>query len=1307
MIDFRFANPEWIHGLWGVLFIVALLMMLEWRGRTILERFLSEKMQWRLAHRVSSTRRWGTIVLFGVAMVLLVGALMRPQWGATKQATVRVESQIMVCLDLSKSMLAEDVAPNRLERAKVELDSLFGLMEEGQQAGLIGFAGKATVMCPLTTDLGFLRMVLAEAYPRSIGLGGTKIGEALSKAVRGFGEAGDMNRLILLITDGEDHDSFPMEVAERAREKGIKIVCIGFGDEAGSKIEVTHPRTGVRSFIKDRDGQDVVSYLNGEMLRDIALKTEGAYVPAGTGALDLDSIYEGHIRSFLEGKLTDEERLVRNEIYQWPLFGAILMLLAAWFCSVPFRLRERAAWAAGRGVEQVGPKVALLLGLICGGLLSDAEAWASVVQTSGVQKRQPLFLQTHYSQTRCRYPQTTAEEPDENSQQDVIESSSDELEKKNRSSDEDVIPDEIDPREAYNQALPYIQTDPDRAEKWLNHARRDAGADGEIRFRALYNLGWVSVHRADGLLEKEPKQALVHLEQAVNRFREAIRVRPESQDARYNLEVVSRRVLELTDALNKQDPKKLEARLDELIQQIRDHSATIQNQAQSAGALDRNVSEETRQPYRQLGVTQRQLISDVEQFANEARQQVDAIQVKPEQEQTEQERVQAIQLANMLYYIESSIQRMKKARSLTRRLQATRAFQRWAAALSEAKRARDQLRHPVQVIGVLLQEARDVQRQTKMYLQGKAEILPTAPPKQVPAWLTQGYLTESQTAIQARTKELYDVLQQMIEAASQTPTVDETGHQQPQNAETQQLLENIEVALPILQQAVQRFEAAVTQWEQAEVAAAAEEQQAGITHLADAWELFYDIRRLIEAIYRDEILVQHGMTTAKHRSEMSQQIVEAVEPLQAKNLTRAQRLQTLIEQQQAQLAEIPSNDAPSGEQQGAAERMEAEREQLKRAIELLVGATHSMEQVESGLKQLAAQVDSAATSEDRQNDETDNEPNVNDDSEGNGNSADEATIDKEKQLEQTLAHVDESIEQIEELRRLFFSLVEHLRDTAQRQANLNDETLQQQNQPAEQWPEKLGPLNDRQQQLEMLSQEIAKGLQQQSQQVGDAANQLAAANPNQAPNPSQPASGQSDESQAASQQAETFAQAAELVEQARQAMSDASEQMKIIQDGQQDIEENPNHVAEATGVEETNEGDVNDEVASGDATDSQTNETPSTAEEPSLPHPSAWEQVDDQPWKQVGDQQSEALENLLKALQLLEDPNKQNQQNQNQQQQNQQQQQQQQQQQEQQQRQQQEMNAQQLLQLVRDREAKRRKDKQKSKSGVGMVEKDW
>ena len=172
---------------------------------------------------------------------------------------------------------------------------------------------------------------------RDVGLGGTHIGDAIRKAVDGFRDAGDIHRLILLVTDGEDHDSYPLNAAKAAKEKGVKIVSIGFGDEAGSKIEVTDPRPGPPPILRIASGADVVSRLDGETLREIALQTEGAYIPAGTGALDLEAIYRTHIESLLRGTTDSTERVVRNEAYQWPVLISLVFLLAGLLAVTRFQ----------------------------------------------------------------------------------------------------------------------------------------------------------------------------------------------------------------------------------------------------------------------------------------------------------------------------------------------------------------------------------------------------------------------------------------------------------------------------------------------------------------------------------------------------------------------------------------------------------------------------------------------------------------------------------------------------------------------------------------------------------------------------------------------------------------------------------------------------------------------------------------------------------------------------------------------------------------------------------------------------------
>jgi len=327
----QFAAPHWVHLLWAVAAFIALLAWLERRGQGDLDRFVAPPLQARLVSRTSPLRCALRLVLLGLCGVFLTLALMRPQWGGRSVSTPRVGAQIMVCLDVSRSMLAEDAAPNRLERAKAELRDLLTYLD-GDQVGLIAFAGRATVLSPLTPDFSFLRLVLDAADPHSVARGGTRLEEPIRKALAGFrdrGGAGEISRSILLITDGEDHDSFPLEAAKAAAERGVRILAIGFGDEAGSEIRVTDPRTGARTLVRDADGNPVRSRLDGDLLREMALVTGGAYVPAETGAIDLESIYERHIADLTRGRLAGGGYQVRNDIFQWALLCALLCLLAA------------------------------------------------------------------------------------------------------------------------------------------------------------------------------------------------------------------------------------------------------------------------------------------------------------------------------------------------------------------------------------------------------------------------------------------------------------------------------------------------------------------------------------------------------------------------------------------------------------------------------------------------------------------------------------------------------------------------------------------------------------------------------------------------------------------------------------------------------------------------------------------------------------------------------------------------------------------------------------------------------------------
>lgn len=336
MDDFTFANQHWVHLIWAALALIAILTFLELRARDTLTRFVSTMMQTRLAERQTLARRLTRLGLILATLILGILGLMRPQTpGGTEAVDARrIAADIVFVLDVSRSMLAEDAAPTRLARSKAEINEFIDRVK-GHRVGLVVFAGRASVVCPLTSDYGFFRLVLRDVDQRSVTRGGTRIGEAIRGGLNAFGP-GRGARLLILITDGEDHDSYPLDAAKEAAEAGVRIITIGFGSEEGSEITLVDPDTGARSVLTDKDGQVVRSRLDGELLRQIALTTEGIYVPAGSAALDLGSIVETHVEPLITESTTSLTRREPIEHYRWFVLAALAGLIgAAWIGSSP------------------------------------------------------------------------------------------------------------------------------------------------------------------------------------------------------------------------------------------------------------------------------------------------------------------------------------------------------------------------------------------------------------------------------------------------------------------------------------------------------------------------------------------------------------------------------------------------------------------------------------------------------------------------------------------------------------------------------------------------------------------------------------------------------------------------------------------------------------------------------------------------------------------------------------------------------------------------------------------------------------
>ncbi len=323
---FRFAHIEYLWLLMLIPVFIAGYIAIIQRKRRQLKAFGDPKLTAELMPNVSRIR---PIVKFGLvllAFALLVIAVARPQYGQKEKTVKRQGIEVMIALDISNSMLAEDVAPNRLDRAKQMLSKLIDNMVD-DKVGLIVFAGEAYVQLPITCDYVSAKMFLNTITPDLIKTQGTAIGDAIMTCIRSFGEEEKgVSRAIILITDGENHEDDALAAAKAATEKGIKVFVAGIGKPDGSPI----PVPGTNNFRKDRSGNVVVSKLNEDMCREIAQAGQGIYVRCdntNTATRAIQKELDNLASSEIETKVYADY----NEQYQGFVLLALLILLIDFF----------------------------------------------------------------------------------------------------------------------------------------------------------------------------------------------------------------------------------------------------------------------------------------------------------------------------------------------------------------------------------------------------------------------------------------------------------------------------------------------------------------------------------------------------------------------------------------------------------------------------------------------------------------------------------------------------------------------------------------------------------------------------------------------------------------------------------------------------------------------------------------------------------------------------------------------------------------------------------------------------------------
>jgi Ca-activated chloride channel family protein len=490
----KFASPQWLWALFLLpLFYVGILYeekkrlqkLGKFANRSIWSRLIPE---WNPSFR----RKKGLVLTLGVGFLML--ALARPQFG-THEETVHVSGlDIMVVLDVSNSMETEDVIPTRLKKAKHLIKSLVDRLD-GDRIGIVAFAASSYVSCPLTTDLAYVLGTLEILSPNSIQNQGTDVGQALDTALRALDRgaqetvapnpAGIASRVIVLISDGEDHENEALQVAAKIKESGTRLFVLGIGTEKGGPVPVRDENGAIQGYKRDRAGQSVVSSFHPEFLSKVASEGGGKYWNVSPSEEELAELVQG-LGGLDRADFAERSYLVYEERYQIPLFIAFLLFILE--LSLP-----------SRKVLKVGGVIAVVMGLGGAPLAEAAPGLDSYLEN---QKGLKAFQEGKLEEAQRNFGAAQARDPSQ-------------------------------PEPEFNQGVIYLQQgEVDSAIRSFDKAARGAmdRRDPKLFGKSLYNLGNAFAKKGD-------------VKGAVHSYLQAIRTAQATQDA--TLEDEARKNLEL------------------------------------------------------------------------------------------------------------------------------------------------------------------------------------------------------------------------------------------------------------------------------------------------------------------------------------------------------------------------------------------------------------------------------------------------------------------------------------------------------------------------------------------------------------------------------------------------------------------------------------------------------------------------------------------------------------------------------------------------------------------------------------------
>lgn len=477
----RFGEPQWLLLLWFLPVLAALLVLARRRRERDLAKWCAPSLWERMIPRRSARAPWVRFALALVAVLCLILTVARPQIGSRILSVKRQGIDVLVALDVSDSMRAEDLKPNRITRARQSIQTLIDRLR-GDRVGLIAFAGEAFTQCPLTLDYSAARMFLRYLDTDLIPVPGTAIAEAIDVATRTFDQKESKYKALILITDGEDHAGKVTEAAERAKQAGVRIYAVGIGTAKGEPIPVRDAHGALVDYKRDRNGEVVMSRCDAATLQQICTETGGRFFDGNAGEMALDQLYDelSHLdqKEMKGGIVTQYE-----DRYAYFAGTAFFLLALEWMWSA--RRGGRARRAKPSALATGGAAAALLLGL----------GFGAVGSARAADPGTKAYSAGKWEAARDEYEKYAAEHP-------------------------------TDPRGAYNLGTALNKTNElEPALRALKLAL--AGSDPKLRSKAWFNLGNTQAKSQD-------------LAGARDSFRMALRSDPKDQDAKINLELVEK-----------------------------------------------------------------------------------------------------------------------------------------------------------------------------------------------------------------------------------------------------------------------------------------------------------------------------------------------------------------------------------------------------------------------------------------------------------------------------------------------------------------------------------------------------------------------------------------------------------------------------------------------------------------------------------------------------------------------------------------------------------------------------------------------